>query len=209
MSEPKNIPHPSDVDAYLLSNDWLSNDWPDTEARGDWAVYKREVNGQTYELEVPLRADARDYARVCMMMIADLEKAEGRKGSEIVSDMLDSKRQFARLSQAFEQRISKALGLTAQDLKSAPVTESVSPEKRSPGTRSRLNKRQRKNRLIGRRWGRGYCQPSAWVRHNIYHDDHMSDLAVCSHCLREPRTGQRRSADIKKRCRCTGIAGVQ
>ncbi|NJK32147.1 MAG: hypothetical protein HC927_06900 [Deltaproteobacteria bacterium] len=83
-----------DVAAYLRQGGWK---FERLIMRNAWAVYSREFDGETVEVEVPQLYDASDYPRALTMLLEDLARLEDRHPDVLVRDILSASVDIVRL----------------------------------------------------------------------------------------------------------------
>jgi hypothetical protein len=85
---------PGNLTAYLRSRRWA----PARDVRGDLAMFSIEVDGETAELDVPLRQTFRDYALRIREVLDNLAAIENRSQQEIYQDLIRTNQDVIRIA---------------------------------------------------------------------------------------------------------------
>lgn len=82
VAQPVRAPAPGEVAAYLVQQGWALQ-----RADARWAEYVKQLEAEAVVLEVPLLADAPDYARVLTFLLEDIARLESRTPAAVLRDI--------------------------------------------------------------------------------------------------------------------------
>jgi hypothetical protein len=166
--------------AYLRSRQWLAvvQDSP------QWAVFQRNADGQTEEVDVPLTVSARDYPLRMRELIEALVAIEKRAPAEIVRDIAASSSDIVRIaiagSTTRDGRIPMAAGgrvySAVRDMMLAAACSVVEPRaayaKRKPEEAMKLLERARFGQTeVGSFVVTIECSVAPALQHNLLQGD--------------------------------------
>jgi hypothetical protein len=85
-------PSPREVAAYLLHKGYRNRGTDDR-----WAIFAKDVDAGSVEVEVPQRSTAPDYARTVERLIADLARVENLAANELLRDLRSASLDVVRI----------------------------------------------------------------------------------------------------------------
>src|SRR6266699_3742189 len=127
--------NPDDLEQYLASHGWIAANHRDLLG----AIYNRTIEGNDFELLVPLTRDLRDFAERISDILRTLEVVEQRSQLQILSDLTSARADVVRIRRPdaddgtilLEEGVS--LITSAFDMVLAAACTTVSPRLYYPG----------------------------------------------------------------------------